>query len=296
MANAAAPPPTLLGLGREHIPWKYQSLFQPGDLILLRGREPHSIPTPPEPVPHLGICKTCITDHSCGLLTLLALATFGIWIIQWASDLARGSVVFLIAAMMVPLLLLDALDYWIWFVFVFHPRPGDTFTYYHPYDKLLCGLFDRHALAEMYDFWHGPSVFRRFYGSLHGSSLVSWFHDPYGPSYIPIETRMEYFDRGSLLLRLSRYPDLFTSRWLDWLNEIYLTYRDWQRWEAAGQVYAELELEGRLRAPGFSDMHIPLVEYSMSALEEITGVAEATVYVFLEVDPEYHMKHVRGLT
>lgn len=286
------PHTTLLGLTAKHIPKKYQYPFLPSDLILFRSREPPVW----QPVRHVGICRTCILDHTLGVLVISTIVAVGDSILRWAARAERASIVSPIASVAVSSFLFALLCCWAWLIFCCDPLPDDTSMYYHPYDKLLCVLFGHRWLADMYNFWHGPFVFRRFYRSLHGSSLVSWFFPPSEPSHIPIATRMEHFDDRSLLLRLFPYPRLFNSPWLAWLNEIYLTYRDWQRWEAAGQAYAELEFTGRLRAPPGSEEHIPLHEYSIPDLEEeTTWLAQNGCVVFLEVDTEYHTKHIRRL-
>ncbi|KAK3389756.1 hypothetical protein B0H63DRAFT_445924 [Podospora didyma] len=72
-------------------------------------------------------------------------------------------------------------------------------------------------------------------------------------------------ERGWLLLQLGGYPRLCSSSsWLPaWVDEVYQTYRDWQRYEAAAGAYAELENEGKLAA----DAALLPVEYSVAGLE-----------------------------
>jgi len=92
----------------------------------------------------------------------------------------------------------------------------------------------------------------------------------------PMARRAGLLNKGSLVVCLTPYPDIFASRWLGWFNDLYLTYRAWQRWILAERVFREVEQEKRLDRIMFT---------SVARLEESFNVREdeAEDYLFVDV-------------
>lgn len=59
----------------------------------------------------------------------------------------------------------------------------------------------------------------------------------------PVVKRSKMVVMGGLVVRLKPYPDLVNMTGLGWLNQLYLSYRDWQRWLLAKRVYHDLEMD-----------------------------------------------------
>lgn len=60
---------------------------------------------------------------------------------------------------------------------------------------------------------------------------------------LPVIKRAKMLERGDLVVCLKPYPDLVNVTGLGWLNQLYLSYRAWQRWLLAERVYHDLEME-----------------------------------------------------
>jgi hypothetical protein len=96
-------------------------------------------------------------------------------------------------------------------------------------------------------------------------------------------------DKGAVLLRLSPYPDLFTVPGLGWVNSLYLTYGDWQRWKAVAGVYAGRKSGGTLMlriAPPSETEPLVVVPYSELLDDEAKLLSEPDRrgHIYVEVD------------
>lgn len=86
--------------------------------------------------------------------------------------------------------------------------------------------------------------FLSFYSLVTKLSNSWWYRDRGSRNGMgPLARRASLLSKGLLVVCLTPYPELFASPWLGWFNNLYLTYRAWQRWILADRVFRELERE-----------------------------------------------------
>lgn len=124
-------------------------------------------------------------------------------------------------------------------------------------------------------------------------SANAWYRKGGSSSYLSVAERIKLLEEGWLVIRLTRYPDIFPYPWLCWLNQIYLAYWDWKRWCTGVLAYTLLKHEGRLEAP--SNGYAPLGNGFNLMLENNTsGWFDGDKYLCVWVQPENYLKQIEG--
>ncbi|OIW24757.1 hypothetical protein CONLIGDRAFT_685704 [Coniochaeta ligniaria NRRL 30616] len=279
---------TLLGIQREHMSKQAGSLFTWDDAILFRPRprpqkQPETPETPetgsqtkkPKPDPNQrdsDVCIACIADWLLaffGILVVWAMySSSDQWVDAWGQEAAKTV-----------------------------PVPDYVLTFWRTVARLtLLWVFIFWILAFL--FWVTYSMQIASEGKPHphltfATHLVShilsctssylafwWNHGRHNKPHPLRAHQLDDVSKGAVLLRLTPYPDIFTTPLLGWLNSTYLTYRDWQRWRAAGAVWAELERTGRL----YAEAHRYLAEVITARYMEQNGRLGAQAgHLYLEL-------------
>ncbi|KAH8902205.1 hypothetical protein BR93DRAFT_361882 [Coniochaeta sp. PMI_546] len=272
---------TVLGIQRKHMPKQAQSLFLRDDTILFKPREqadilktrsktrkPGSLPDHKDS----DVCIACQADWLLaffGLLVLWAMySSSDQWFDAWKQDSA-GTVPVplyivnfwrtLTRVTLLWCLIFGILVHTLWIIFNVKTWCDD--------DPLPHCLLVTHLACHVLS---TPASYVGF----------CWNHGRQSERSL-LAKKVADVDRGAVLLRLSPYPDVFTTRFLGWFNDMYLTHRDWQRWNAARVVYAELERDGKLCAD--APFCQSLVEVNVGKyVEKNARLSEEAGYLYLE--------------
>jgi hypothetical protein len=276
------PPGTLLEIQRKHLPKQAQSLFLWDDAILFKPRKQqktNSKPKEPRPTPNppgSDVCIACIADWLLtffGILVIWSLyscsdqyfdawkqksaatAPVPVYLLSFWRTLARVTLLWCF--------IFGILGYVLWIIFNFKTWCGDDPLPHCSLAIHLAGYMLSSASSYL-GFW--------------------WSHGRHNKPCPLRREQLADLDKGAVLLRLSTYPDLFTSPFLGWLNSMYLTYRVWQRWKAASVVFAELERDGKLWAGGPLSQCLVEAPTPKCIGEKNDLLCEETGHPYVEVD------------
>lgn len=282
---------SILGIQKHHLPVRFQQFFLPDDIIIfkhrtfletIKSREDHNMPSgiPPrnENIPERLFdsprqCFMCAFDVLCAWVGIIAFSAVSIPVglsILISPSIIRAIVFFIACTMQ--LLGLG-------FILSRSPIPithRDNPKELHPHTLFNVARYLPRRHLERFDSftWSACSFIHVWYKLHYPGRINSHTYDDKSRLFAPLSflgrVKPTFLEIGWLYLRVVRYPDLFKRvriPWVSaWLNEVYQTYRHYQRLQAAAGAIAEMQHFGLLEAHSPA----PPIEYSISSLEQET--------------------------
>ncbi|KAK3991383.1 hypothetical protein QBC44DRAFT_368145 [Cladorrhinum sp. PSN332] len=225
-------PDHVSGIRQEHLPLHRQSVLRPNDIILYRERKLDA------PIGRLSLtCRGCLADTmiaSYGFIMTIALMAIPTCSVFRKPEIHNSLLAFFLV-----------------YNFYCFSCGYLLFLCWSVFGRLCTGIHELQSLLS-------PDRFDYCYRLLRSMDLFSvvvqcvFRYTPGG--------WVEALQMGRVVLRLEKQPDMFTSPWLQVLNNACLVWNDWQTWKAVDKAFYELE--------GSKEKRLAPLELSISELEK----------------------------
>lgn len=292
-------PEAILGIQKRHLPERFERYFLDDDIILFKHRAlpeyvrkgeyiewDNSDVTNAFPLK----CHSCLVDQICAwvVLIIVALVSIRLGFGLFSSPTAITTLA-LAPGFLMAIFIQTAASLFIWFSrSQVHGKTSDedVDNHVHPVRYLVENLLGEGRLHSFDVMLWKFGRFEEVWAQLHFPNFTNGFkyeHDEYRPVSPLVSWALIFQDHG-LVLRLARYPIpspltyICCTPWLGgWIDEVYQTYKYYQRSQAASRAYDALERTGSLA----SDASPPPDEYSIQRLErEVSGFIFLPTWTF----------------